>query len=106
MLAAYTGTILPDDALSGGSLSVITGALLAIPLIGSYLVFAVFGGAPPGHEIILRDYCQSSPAGTTCRRRYCLMPSSRKKARSAGLNSDASSGAAARPSRNSGLVAA
>jgi ubiquinol-cytochrome c reductase cytochrome b subunit len=56
MLAAYTGTILPDDALSGGSLSVITGVLLAVPLIGSHLVFAVFGGAPPEHEIILRDY--------------------------------------------------
>ena len=29
MLAAYTGTILPDDGLSGGSLGVITGVLLS-----------------------------------------------------------------------------
>ena len=56
MLAAYTGTILPDDMLSGGSLSVITGVLLSLPLIGTHLVFWIFGGAPPGHQIIGRDY--------------------------------------------------
>lgn len=56
MLAAYTGTILPDDMLSAGSLSVITGVLLSVPLIGTHLVFWIFGGAPPGHQIIGRDY--------------------------------------------------
>jgi ubiquinol-cytochrome c reductase cytochrome b subunit len=56
MLAAYTGTILPDDGLSGGSLSVITGVLLSVPAIGTHLVFWIFGGAPPGHQIIGRDY--------------------------------------------------
>jgi ubiquinol-cytochrome c reductase cytochrome b subunit len=56
MLAAYTGTILPDDRLSGGSLSVITGVLLSVPVIGTHLVFWIFGGAPPGHQIIGRDY--------------------------------------------------
>jgi ubiquinol-cytochrome c reductase cytochrome b subunit len=56
MLAAYTGTILPDDGLSGGSLSVITGVLLSVPVIGAHLVFWIFGGAPPGHQIIGRDY--------------------------------------------------
>ena len=56
MLAAYTGTILPDDGLSGGSLGVITGVLLSLPLIGTHLVFWIFGGAPPGHQIIGRDY--------------------------------------------------
>ena len=56
ILAAYTGTILPDDGLSGGSLSVITGVLLSVPLIGTHLVFWIFGGAPPGHQIIGRDY--------------------------------------------------
>ena len=56
MLAAYTGTILPDDGLSGGSLSVITGVLLSVPVIGTHLVFWIFGGAPPGHQIIGRDY--------------------------------------------------
>ena len=56
MLAAYTGTILPDDMLSGGSLSVITGVLLSLPLVGTHLVFWIFGGAPPGHQITGRDY--------------------------------------------------
>ena len=56
MLAAYTGTILPDDGLSGGSLGVITGVLESVPVIGTHLVFWIFGGAPPGHQIIGRDY--------------------------------------------------
>ena len=56
ILAAYTGTILPDDGLSGGSLSVITGVLLSVPVIGTHLVFWIFGGAPPGQQIIGRDY--------------------------------------------------
>jgi ubiquinol-cytochrome c reductase cytochrome b subunit len=56
MLAAYTGTILPDDGLSGGSLAVITGVLLSVPVIGTHLVMWIFGGALPGHQIIGRDY--------------------------------------------------
>ena len=56
MLAAYTGTILPDDGLSGGSLALITGVLQSVPVIGTHLVFWIFGGAPPGHQIIGRDY--------------------------------------------------
>jgi ubiquinol-cytochrome c reductase cytochrome b subunit len=56
MLAAYTGTLLPGDGLSGGSLAVITGVLLSVPVIGTHLVFWIFGGAPPGHQIIGRDY--------------------------------------------------
>jgi ubiquinol-cytochrome c reductase cytochrome b subunit len=56
MLAAYTGTLLPDDGLSGGSLSVDTGVLLSVPVTGTHLVSAIFGGAPPGHQIIGRDY--------------------------------------------------
>ena len=56
MLAAYTGTILPDDMLSGGSLSVITGVLQSVPVIGTHLVLWIFGGAPPGHQVIGSDY--------------------------------------------------
>ena len=56
MLAAYTGTILPGDGLSGGSLAVITGVLLSVPVIGTHLVFWIFGGAPPGDQVIGRDY--------------------------------------------------
>ena len=56
MLAACTGTILPGDGLSGGSLAVITGVLLSVPVTGTHLVFWIFGGAPPGHQITGRDY--------------------------------------------------
>jgi ubiquinol-cytochrome c reductase cytochrome b subunit len=56
MLTAYTGTILPDDGLSGGSLTLITGVLLSVPVIGTHLVMWIFGGALPGHLIIGRDY--------------------------------------------------
>jgi ubiquinol-cytochrome c reductase cytochrome b subunit len=56
MLAAYTGTILPDDGLSGGSLGVITGVLESVPVVGTHLVLWIFAGAPPGHQIIGRDY--------------------------------------------------
>ena len=56
MVAAYSGTILPDDMVSGGSLSVITGVLLSVPLIGTRLVIWIFGGVPPGDQIIGRDY--------------------------------------------------
>ena len=56
MLAAYTGTILPDDGLSGGSLSLITGVLESVPVLGTHLVLWIFGGAPPGHQVIGRDY--------------------------------------------------
>ena len=34
----------------------ITGVLLSVPVIGTHLVFWIFGGAPPGHQIIGRDY--------------------------------------------------
>jgi ubiquinol-cytochrome c reductase cytochrome b subunit len=33
-----------------------TGVLLSVPVIGTRLVFWIFGGAPPGHQIIGRDY--------------------------------------------------
>jgi ubiquinol-cytochrome c reductase cytochrome b subunit len=56
MLTAYSGTILPDDGLSGGSLGVITGVLLSVPMIGTHLVWWVFGGSPPGHLVIGRAY--------------------------------------------------
>jgi ubiquinol-cytochrome c reductase cytochrome b subunit len=56
MVTAYSGTILPDDGLSGGSLGVIMGVLESVPVVGTHLVFWIFGGAPPGHQIIGRDY--------------------------------------------------
>jgi quinol---cytochrome-c reductase cytochrome b subunit len=57
MLAGYSGAILPDDMLSGGSLSVFTGVILSLPLVGTHLIVMIFGGwSIPGHVIIPRDY--------------------------------------------------
>jgi ubiquinol-cytochrome c reductase cytochrome b subunit len=56
MLAGLSGTILPDDMLSGGSLSVLTGVILSLPLVGTHAVMLIFGGSVPGHAIIPRDY--------------------------------------------------
>ena len=52
MLAGFSGAILPDDMLSGGSLSVLTGVILSLPLVGTHLEVLIFGGAPPR----LRDH--------------------------------------------------
>ena len=56
MLAGFSGAILPDDMLSGGSLSVFTGVILSLPLVGTHLETLMFGGSFPGHVIIPRDY--------------------------------------------------
>jgi ubiquinol-cytochrome c reductase cytochrome b subunit len=56
MLAGFSGAILPDDMLSGGSLSVFTGVILSLPLVGTHLMVLIFGGSFPGHVIIPRDY--------------------------------------------------
>jgi ubiquinol-cytochrome c reductase cytochrome b subunit len=56
MLAGFSGSILPDDMLSGGSLSVFTGVLLAVPYAGTHIATIVFGGSFPGDSIIPRAY--------------------------------------------------
>ncbi|HEX6525219.1 MAG TPA: cytochrome b N-terminal domain-containing protein [Streptosporangiaceae bacterium] len=56
MLAGLSGTILPDDMLSGGSLSVLTGVILSVPVVGTDAVTLIFGGPAPGHVIIPRAY--------------------------------------------------
>jgi ubiquinol-cytochrome c reductase cytochrome b subunit len=37
MLAGLSGTLLPDDMLSGGSLSVLAGVILSVPVVGTPL---------------------------------------------------------------------
>ena len=54
--AGVSGTILPDDLMSGGSLSVLEGVTLSIPVLGTHLVLWIFGGDFPGHVIIARAY--------------------------------------------------
>src|SRR6516165_7466495 len=56
MLAGLSGTILPDDMLSGGSLSLLSGVTLSVPVVGTHLVLLIFGGSFPGHAIIPRAY--------------------------------------------------
>jgi ubiquinol-cytochrome c reductase cytochrome b subunit len=56
MAAGLSGAILPDDMLSGGSLSVLIGVILSLPLAGTHAAILIFGGSFPGHVIIPRDY--------------------------------------------------
>jgi ubiquinol-cytochrome c reductase cytochrome b subunit len=56
MVAGWTGTILPDDMLSGGSLGVLQSVLQSIPVAGTHLMLWLFGGGVPGHAIIGRLY--------------------------------------------------
>jgi quinol---cytochrome-c reductase cytochrome b subunit len=56
MVEGWTGSILPDDMLSGGSLSLLQAVLESIPVVGTHLMLWVFGGAVPGHLIIPRFY--------------------------------------------------
>ncbi|WP_432705649.1 cytochrome bc1 complex cytochrome b subunit [Actinoallomurus iriomotensis] len=56
MAAGVTGTVLPDDQLSGGSLGLIQGIVLSIPVVGSYLSLWLFGGDFPGDRIIPNLY--------------------------------------------------
>ncbi|HEY7361654.1 MAG TPA: cytochrome b N-terminal domain-containing protein, partial [Streptosporangiaceae bacterium] len=52
--AGWTGGILPDDTMSGGSLGVLQGVLESIPVVGTHLMLWVFGGDVPGQHIIPR----------------------------------------------------
>ena len=56
MVVGLTGTILPDDMLSGGSLALLQGVLESIPVVGTHLTLWLFGGDVPGHHIIPRLY--------------------------------------------------
>ncbi|MFC5998920.1 cytochrome bc complex cytochrome b subunit [Quadrisphaera sp. GCM10027208] len=52
--AGFTGYSLPDDMLSGNGLRIIDGIIKAIPVVGTYLSFFIFGGEFPGEAIIPR----------------------------------------------------
>jgi ubiquinol-cytochrome c reductase cytochrome b subunit len=54
VMTAFTGVLLPDDLLSGTSLRMISGYLLSIPVIGTWLHWMLFGGEFPGTEVIPR----------------------------------------------------
>ena len=54
LAAGFTGYSLPDDVLSGNGLRITDGVVRAIPIVGSYLSYFIFGGEFPGHDIIPR----------------------------------------------------
>jgi len=54
MAVGWTGGILPNDMMSGGSLGVLQAVLESIPVVGTRLMLWVFGGDVPGHDIIPR----------------------------------------------------
>ncbi|MGY1913893.1 cytochrome bc1 complex cytochrome b subunit [Blastococcus sp. SYSU DS0973] len=56
LLMGVTGYTLPDDLLSGTGLRIISAILLSIPVIGTWLHFAIFNGDFVGTEIIGRFY--------------------------------------------------
>ncbi|MFJ1733039.1 cytochrome bc complex cytochrome b subunit [Streptomyces sp. NPDC088254] len=56
MFTGFTGYSLPDDLLSGTGLHFMEGAILSIPIVGTYLSFFLFGGEYPGHDVIPRFY--------------------------------------------------
>jgi len=56
MAAGFTGYSLPDDLLSGNGLRIIDGMMKGIPVIGTSVSTALFGGEFPGTAIIGRLY--------------------------------------------------
>jgi ubiquinol-cytochrome c reductase cytochrome b subunit len=56
MVEGLFGYSLPDDLLSGTGIRILEGVLQAIPIVGTYLAFFLFGGQFPGNDIIPRLY--------------------------------------------------
>ncbi|MBZ4318793.1 cytochrome bc1 complex cytochrome b subunit [Streptomyces huiliensis] len=56
MFTGFTGYSLPDDLLSGTGVRFVDGAILSVPLIGTYLSMLVFGGEFPGGDFVARFY--------------------------------------------------
>jgi ubiquinol-cytochrome c reductase cytochrome b subunit len=56
MVEGLFGYSLPDDLLSGTGIRILEGVLQAIPIVGTYLAFFLFGGQFPGTDIIPRLY--------------------------------------------------
>ena len=55
LLNGLFGYSLPDDLLSGTGLRILQGVILSLPLVGSYLMYFLFGaGGFPGEDLIPR----------------------------------------------------
>ncbi len=51
LVAGWSGYALPDDNLSGTGLRIVQGTMLAVPFVGTWLTWALFGGEFPGRII-------------------------------------------------------
>ncbi|MEV5608536.1 cytochrome bc complex cytochrome b subunit [Streptomyces sp. NPDC052225] len=56
IVTGLTGYSLPDDLLSGTGLKFAHGAVLSVPVVGTYLAYFLFGGDFPGEDFIARLY--------------------------------------------------
>lgn len=56
MFTGFTGYSLPDDLLSGTGVRFMEGAMLSVPIVGTYLSFFLFGGEFPGGDFVGRFY--------------------------------------------------
>lgn len=56
MFDGFFGYSLPDDLLSGTGIRFMEGAILAMPLVGTYIQMFLFGGEFPGHDIVPRFF--------------------------------------------------
>ncbi|MER8184412.1 cytochrome bc complex cytochrome b subunit [Kitasatospora sp. NPDC094015] len=54
MFDGFMGYSLPDDLLSGTGIRFLEGAVLSVPVVGTYLQMFIFGGQFPGTEIVPR----------------------------------------------------
>lgn len=56
MFTGFTGYSLPDDLLSGTGVRFMEGAVLSVPIVGTYLSMFLFGGEFPGGDFVARFY--------------------------------------------------
>ncbi|MEY3094875.1 MAG: hypothetical protein RLZZ317_1378 [Actinomycetota bacterium] len=56
IVEGFLGYSLPDDLLSGTGIRIAEAIIQAVPVVGSYLAYFVFGGAFPGEVFIPRIY--------------------------------------------------
>src|SRR4051812_41341513 len=56
LLEGFAGYTMPDDLLSGTGLRIAASVIISIPIVGTWVFFAVFGGDYPGELIVGRLY--------------------------------------------------
>ncbi|MEV5377763.1 cytochrome bc complex cytochrome b subunit [Streptomyces nondiastaticus] len=56
MFTGFTGYSLPDDLLSGTGVRFMEGAILSVPIIGTYISMFLFGGEFPGSDFVPRFF--------------------------------------------------